>query len=148
MMALLVSNSSVSSSPLLRLRSHVVVRSLSSGNRVTVPPIESVRINEATSVNRKYSDVDSYKDGGKLKGQNGHRELLEPLWDDGYGTQSLQDYIDIALSMIKNDGGPPRWFCPVACGKPLQDSPVLLYIPGRWCSVTTYLFLKQTYVIS
>ncbi|XP_071730604.1 phytyl ester synthase 1, chloroplastic-like isoform X2 [Rutidosis leptorrhynchoides] len=34
------------------------------------------------------------------------------------------------MDLIKSDGGPPRWFCPVSCGKPLSDSPVLLYLPG------------------
>ncbi|KAI3756261.1 hypothetical protein L1987_56080 [Smallanthus sonchifolius] len=127
---------SVPSSPLLtvnentRLRSHVLVRSLGGRDSVTVPPSESIRINEGSFANRKDIGVASYDDGGKDKGQNGHKGLLKPLWDDGYGTQSLKDYIDIAMSMIKSDGGPPRWFCPIACGKPLKDSPVLLYIPG------------------
>ncbi|KAI3707659.1 hypothetical protein L6452_26286 [Arctium lappa] len=31
---------------------------------------------------------------------------------------------------MKPDGGPPRWFCPISCGRPLKDSPVLLYLPG------------------
>ncbi|GFP86709.1 acyltransferase-like protein at1g54570 chloroplastic [Phtheirospermum japonicum] len=32
--------------------------------------------------------------------------------------------------MIKSDGGPPRWFCPIESGPPLKNSPVLLYLPG------------------
>ncbi|XP_022029263.1 acyltransferase-like protein At1g54570, chloroplastic isoform X1 [Helianthus annuus] len=134
-MALLMNNiSSIPSSPLLtvnenlRLRSRVLVRSLSRGDPVTVPPPELVRTNEVCFVNKDVG-VACCDDGGKDKGQNGPTGL-EPLWDDGYGTQSLGDYIDIAMSMLKSDGGPPRWFCPVACGKPLNDSPVLLYIPG------------------
>ncbi|MFS8018794.1 putative diacylglycerol acyltransferase, serine aminopeptidase, S33, alpha/Beta hydrolase [Helianthus anomalus] len=60
-------------------------------------------------------------------------EKLEPLWDDGYGTQSVKDYLDLAKEMIKPDGGPPRWFCPVALDGndcPLPDSPVLMFLPG------------------
>ncbi|RZC57565.1 hypothetical protein C5167_004869 [Papaver somniferum] len=35
--------------------------------------------------------------------------------------------------MVKktDDGGPPRWFCPVECGKPIKGSPVLLFLPGK-----------------
>ncbi|KAB5529395.1 hypothetical protein DKX38_019476 [Salix brachista] len=55
---------------------------------------------------------------------------LELLWDDGYGTKTVKDYLDGAKEIIKPDGGPPRWFCPVECGKPLKDSPVLLFLPG------------------
>ncbi|GMY21173.1 phytyl ester synthase 1, chloroplastic-like isoform X1 [Fagus crenata] len=57
-------------------------------------------------------------------------ETLKPLWDDGYGTETIRDFFDMAKDMIKPDGGPPRWFCPVACGHPLKDSPILLFLPG------------------
>ncbi|KAB1202776.1 hypothetical protein CJ030_MR8G022184 [Morella rubra] len=57
-------------------------------------------------------------------------ETLEPLWDDGYGTQTVRDYFDMATDIVKPDGGPPRWFCPVICGCPLKDSPLLLFLPG------------------
>ncbi|KAD5960563.1 hypothetical protein R6Q59_013636 [Mikania micrantha] len=60
-------------------------------------------------------------------------EKLEPLWDDGYGTQSVKDYLDLAKEIIKPDGGPPRWFCPVAADgydSPLPGSPILLFLPG------------------
>lgn len=63
---------------------------------------------------------------------------LETLWDDGYGTQSVKDYLDLAKDIIKPDGGPPRWFCPVAADgndSPLPDSPVLLFLPGSFIFV-------------
>ncbi|MCL7024036.1 hypothetical protein MKW94_021561 [Papaver nudicaule] len=56
---------------------------------------------------------------------------LGALWDDGYGTTSVRDYLDISREMVKKtDDGPPRWFCPVECGNPVKDSPVLLFLPG------------------
>ena len=58
-------------------------------------------------------------------------ETLKPLWDDGYGTETIKDYFDIAKDIVKPDGGPPRWFSPIACGCPLKDSPVLLFLPGN-----------------
>ncbi|KAF6162671.1 hypothetical protein GIB67_013285 [Kingdonia uniflora] len=57
-------------------------------------------------------------------------EELEVLWEDGYGSSSVKDYLDIAKDMIKSDGGPPRWFSPVECGRPVKDSPILLFLPG------------------
>lgn len=59
-------------------------------------------------------------------------EKLQILWDDGYGSASVKDYLDAAKAIIKPDGGPPRWFCPVECGQPLKDSPVLLFLPGNF----------------
>ena len=58
-------------------------------------------------------------------------EHLEVLWDDEYGTDTVKDYVEISKEMIRPDGGPPRWFCPVSCGQPLKDSPVLLFLPGK-----------------
>ncbi|TKY61425.1 Acyltransferase protein [Spatholobus suberectus] len=58
-------------------------------------------------------------------------EGLAPLWDDGYGRRTVEDYFVAAKEMCKSDGGPPRWFCPVECGRPpLKDSPTLLFLPG------------------
>ncbi|KAF5186443.1 Acyltransferase-like protein [Thalictrum thalictroides] len=58
------------------------------------------------------------------------QDELEVLWDDGYGTVTVKDYLESAKDMIRVDGGPPRWFCPVDCGNPLQGSPLLLFLPG------------------
>ncbi|XP_030961396.1 acyltransferase-like protein At1g54570, chloroplastic [Quercus lobata] len=57
-------------------------------------------------------------------------ETLKPLWNDGYGTETVRDFFDMAKDIVKHDGGPPRWFCPVSCGRPLKDSPILLFLPG------------------
>ncbi|XP_020212317.1 acyltransferase-like protein At1g54570, chloroplastic [Cajanus cajan] len=58
------------------------------------------------------------------------KQRLAPLWDDGYGRRSVQDYFVAAKDMCLSDGGPPRWFCPVECGPPFKDSPTLLFLPG------------------
>ncbi|KAI3758941.1 hypothetical protein L6452_06514 [Arctium lappa] len=54
-------------------------------------------------------------------------EELETLWDDGFGTQTMKDYLDISEDIVKPDGG----FCPVVTdgnGNPIPNSPVLLYL--------------------
>ncbi|GMY21171.1 acyltransferase-like protein At1g54570, chloroplastic [Fagus crenata] len=67
---------------------------------------------------------------GKKRVKDDVMETLKPLWDDGYGTETIRDFFDMAKDMVKPDGGPPRWFCPIACGCPLKDSPVLFFLPG------------------
>ncbi|XP_048133815.1 phytyl ester synthase 1, chloroplastic isoform X1 [Rhodamnia argentea] len=66
----------------------------------------------------------------KKKVEKEAKVSLEVLWDDAYGTKSVKDYLDCSRDMIRPDGGPPRWFCPVECGQPLNDCPVLLFLPG------------------
>lgn len=60
-------------------------------------------------------------------------EQLGLLYDDGYGSESVIDYLDAAREMARPDGAPPRWFCPIECGPPLKGSPVLLFLPGNCC---------------
>nr|XP_043627390.1 acyltransferase-like protein At1g54570, chloroplastic [Erigeron canadensis] len=134
-MALTLSNSIVPLSPFItrneshRVHSRVLVRVVGSEDSGTVS-WESVRNNGASSVNRKGIGVASYEDIGRQDGGN-VLEVLEPLWDDGFGTYTVKDCIDlITRDLIKSDGGSPTWFCPVRIGKPLKDSPVLLYLPG------------------
>ncbi|KAL2345754.1 hypothetical protein Fmac_007039 [Flemingia macrophylla] len=64
-----------------------------------------------------------------LRGEE-KKEGLAPLWDDGYGRRSVEDYFVAAKDMCLSDGGPPRWFCPLECGTPLTGSPTLLFLPG------------------
>ncbi|KAL3728166.1 hypothetical protein ACJRO7_032854 [Eucalyptus globulus] len=99
------------------------------------PPIEErEQIGPSTGVNgyvvSKIDVVEKKKKVEKAAKSTGALESLKVLWDDAYGTKSVNDYLDCARDMIRPDGGPPRWFCPVECGHPLNDSPVLLFLPG------------------
>ncbi|XP_035838425.1 acyltransferase-like protein At1g54570, chloroplastic isoform X3 [Helianthus annuus] len=107
-----------------RLQSRVHVRSVGNDDSP-----ESIRISGVSSVNKKDAYVAAYDVGGKKSRQDDHEEL-KVFWDDGFGTQTTKDLLEMALILINSDGGPPRWFCPIACGKPIKDSPVLLYLPG------------------
>ncbi|XP_071707322.1 phytyl ester synthase 1, chloroplastic-like [Rutidosis leptorrhynchoides] len=93
---------------------------------------DPVKVNGVESLNKR---VESLKDAERIGSYKSRlkEEKLEPLWDDGYGTQSVKDYLDLAKEIIKPDGGPPRWFCPIVADgndDPLPDSPVLLFLPG------------------
>lgn len=44
---------------------------------------------------------------------------------------SFSDYFQQSRNLlIKSDGGPPRWFSPLDCGSRLNNSPLLLSLPG------------------
>ncbi|XP_059669940.1 phytyl ester synthase 2, chloroplastic-like isoform X2 [Cornus florida] len=43
---------------------------------------------------------------------------------------SLNDYFEQSKDLIRSDGGPPRWFSPLDCASRLNNSPLLLFLPG------------------
>uniref|UniRef100_A0A5B7BDC7 Serine aminopeptidase S33 domain-containing protein n=1 Tax=Davidia involucrata TaxID=16924 RepID=A0A5B7BDC7_DAVIN len=43
---------------------------------------------------------------------------------------NLKDYVEQSKDLIRSDGGPPRWFSPLECGSRLNNSPLLLFLPG------------------
>jgi hypothetical protein len=44
--------------------------------------------------------------------------------------KGLDAYFEGSRNFIKSDGGPPRWFSPLECGSRLDNSPLLLFLPG------------------
>ncbi|RAL50466.1 hypothetical protein DM860_016933 [Cuscuta australis] len=88
----------------------------------TVIPSESVHVNGSPSI-----DVGS---GHLKRKKESVQEELEVLWDDGYGTRTVKDYLELAKEIIKDDGGPPRWFSPFSSSPPLKGSPPLFFLPG------------------
>nr|XP_043630416.1 acyltransferase-like protein At1g54570, chloroplastic [Erigeron canadensis] len=135
-MALTVGSSIISLSPLSalneksRLFSRILVRCAGSADNSVIVPSELVKV-KVGSTSRKDSVVASYNNVGKKENIQSVPKGLEPLWDDGYGTQTMKDYTKVSMNFVNNsDGGPPRWFCPVMCGIPVKDSPPLLYLPG------------------
>ncbi|KAJ6918397.1 acyltransferase-like protein [Populus alba x Populus x berolinensis] len=136
-----------------KLRSRVRVQSLGSGRESKILSSDSIPVKGASieEEEKKGDLVDGFvrkiekSDEGLIDGGNGRLKYtrvekkrvkdvisndLEVLWDDGYGTKTVRDYLEGAKEIIRPDGGPPRWFCPVECGQPLKDSPILLFLPG------------------
>ncbi|XP_009609700.1 phytyl ester synthase 1, chloroplastic-like isoform X1 [Nicotiana tomentosiformis] len=98
---------------------------------------DTVRVNGVPSIEEreKVIPIDDVENGHlsssiKEKSKEDIHDKLEPLWDDGYGTQTVKDFLEIGSDIIKPDGGPPRWFTPISAGPPLKDSPLLLFLPG------------------
>lgn len=99
---------------------------------------DTVRVNGVPSIEEreKVIPIDDVENGHlsssiKEKSKEDIQDKLEPLWDDGYGTQTVKDFLEIGSDIIKPDGGPPRWFTPISAGPPLKDSPLLLFLPGN-----------------
>ncbi|KAJ0078708.1 hypothetical protein Patl1_23395 [Pistacia atlantica] len=119
-------------------RFRVRTQSLGDGDS-SVLSSDSVVVNGGSVTREKVKDGTLVHSGnGRIKPRIEEKKLvkdavsedLEVLWEDGYGTKSVKDYLDEAKEMVKPDGGPPRWFCPVDCGPPLEGSPTLLFLPG------------------
>ncbi len=73
------------------------------------------------------------------------REAPIPLCDDderiGFSFGKLDSQgVDVSVFRVcgiqvpfflGDDGGPPRWFCPVFCSPLTDDAPLLLFLPGN-----------------
>ncbi|KAJ8645756.1 hypothetical protein MRB53_007504 [Persea americana] len=64
------------------------------------------------------------------KSKDSISEQLGLMYDDGYGIAGVIDYLDAAKEMIRPDGGPPCWFFPIECGRPIKGSPIMLFLPA------------------
>ncbi|XP_058083370.1 phytyl ester synthase 1, chloroplastic-like isoform X3 [Magnolia sinica] len=97
-------------------------------SRVLPPSCLQSRIRVRSGLVMRSSHGESVRENARIEGRESNG--LELLYDGGYGTHSVIDYLDAATEMIRPDGGPPRWFCPVSCGRPMNGSPLLLFLPG------------------
>ncbi|CAO2184589.1 unnamed protein product [Urochloa humidicola] len=71
------------------------------------------------------------EDAAAVKKEEGKKRGLEALYDDGFGGVTVKDYFAAAKAVSRDDGGPPRWFSPIECGRPaVDDAPLLLFLPG------------------
>ena len=124
--------------PQCRMRAH----SLGNGDSVVLSSDLTV-VNGASVVGERKTLIDNgngqlkteveKKEKKKKSVKDDIPEKLKPMWDDGYGTETVKDYFDAVKEMVKPDGGPPRWFSPISCGRPQKDSPILLFLPGKLC---------------
>ncbi|CAK7334091.1 unnamed protein product [Dovyalis caffra] len=87
-------------------------------------------------------------------------ELERNEMEEGWSRKGLEDYFEESNDFIKSDcggGGPPRWFSPLDCGSRLDDSPLLLYLPGHLLTgivekgtvellCKTYQYMKMVYI--
>lgn len=71
----------------------------------------------------------------------GKKAETPPIGGGGVGREAetedrrstLGDYFEQSRGLISvSDGGPPRWFSPLECRSRLEDSPLLLYLPGNF----------------
>ncbi|KAJ6928927.1 hypothetical protein NC652_012940 [Populus alba x Populus x berolinensis] len=113
-----------------KLRSRVRVQSLGSGRESKIFSSDSIPVKGASIEEKEKNGdlVDGFvrkiekSDEGLIDGGNGRLKYtsvekkrvkdvisndLEVLWDDGYGTKTVRDYLEGAKEIIRPDGGPP-----------------------------------------
>lgn len=70
-------------------------------------------------------------------------------WEGTEVRRSLKDYFEQSVELIGSDGGPPRWFSPLECGSRMDNSPLLLFLPG-WSSspvwIDCYFVIRITFL--
>ncbi|KAL6501656.1 hypothetical protein OROGR_026789 [Orobanche gracilis] len=117
-----------------RVHSRHPIRCLTKRDLAAALSSDSAEVNGILKEVSKRASSLEFENGQKMSSivddKEYYEEKLEPLWDDGYGTETVKHYLDYARDMIKPDGGPTRWFTPISCGPHLRDSPVLLFLPG------------------
>lgn len=92
----------------------------------------------ATTKERKASSLQVEKDGvGSFSdplrtqpGQGPAGSSLDVAPAENGKPKSVVDYLESCPDLIKPDGGPPRWFAPLAPGPPRANAPLLLFLPG------------------
>ncbi|XP_019440518.1 PREDICTED: acyltransferase-like protein At1g54570, chloroplastic [Lupinus angustifolius] len=117
----------------IRVRSSIML----SYKSVNVNDIDSSSVNVENEIHKNGSLLSAIvEEDNKIINSNSleeeeEEEKIAALWNDGYGSRSVEDYFDAAKEMNKfNDVGPPRWFCPLDCAASFKNSPILLFLPG------------------
>ncbi|KAF0908349.1 hypothetical protein E2562_024759 [Oryza meyeriana var. granulata] len=94
----------------------------------------SVAVSVNAEAQQVAAGVETNKKAADVRGKVVVKEVeagLEALYDDGFGGVTVKEYFAAARAISNDDGGPPRWFCPVDAGKPAVDNaPLLLFLPG------------------
>lgn len=122
--------------------SPAVVRSCltpSSGKKKSNPTRRFAVSTEQILTKKAETTTTSFPENERLKmkrSENGKQEKQNPvIWELAEAEKkirkSLKDYFEESKDFIRSDGGPPRWFSPLECGSRLDESPLLLYLPGK-----------------
>jgi len=82
---------------------------------------------------RLATSVESHGTLEKEKEKEKDKKVLEEKekrWMNGWN-----EYLEQSKELIGPDGGPPRWFSPLECASQLDNSPLLLFLPGQYFSL-------------
>lgn len=70
--------------------------------------------------------------------------------EDPESRRGVKDYLEQTKDLVRSvDGGPPRWFSPLDCAgsSRVNDSPVLLFLPGFFSSHFHLFFFFSTIIL-
>ena len=87
-------------------------------------------------INGENRRLGSYFEEKKNTVKDDGDEHLEVLWDDGYGTDTVKDYLEISKEMIRPDGGPPPVVLPGVLWAAIEGFPCsFVFSKYRWCGI-------------
>jgi len=98
--------------------------------------ISSVTPRLAVSVDR--SLVSTAESHGTLEKEKAEKVLEEK---EKRRMNGWNEYLEQSKELIGPDGGPPRWFSPLECASHSDNSPLLLFLPGQYFSLSFTIFL-------
>eukprot|EP00246_Nothoceros_aenigmaticus_P005812 TRINITY_DN18174_c0_g1_i1.p1 TRINITY_DN18174_c0_g1~~TRINITY_DN18174_c0_g1_i1.p1 ORF type:complete len:174 (+),score=11.44 TRINITY_DN18174_c0_g1_i1:284-805(+) len=105
-------------------------------SRVHRGSVKAVVISDPTSnaesssnKNARSSELEVLESAIEERGTNG--SLTKPV-EELKKLLSVKDYMVQVQNLIRHDGGPPRWFCPINVAQYPEAAPLLLFIPGIW----------------
>lgn len=92
--------------------------------------VDRVPVNSVTA--EKGSPVEAIREEGSGAAEKENRwEKKEEKEEKEKQRQSgWIEYLEQAKELIEPDGGPPRWFSPLESGSRLDNSPLMLFLPG------------------
>lgn len=103
-------------------------------------------ISDETTTERNETTMRKHVGNGRLKKETEEGEGMKDKQKNPYALELEKNELDLRSSrkslegyfeesknfMAKSSGdGPPRWFSPLECGSRLDNSPLLLFLPGQ-----------------
>lgn len=117
-------------SPLFRREAPSPTRKLKSVRIPSLVPrfamsVDRVPANSVTAEKGRAAEAKRDEGSGTVEKQN--------LWEakEKQRQSGWMEYLEQAKELIEPDGGPPRWFSPLESGSRLDNSPVMLFLPGE-----------------
>ncbi|KAK7336128.1 hypothetical protein VNO77_16661 [Canavalia gladiata] len=116
-----VTGASLFSRALLRREQPYPARNLNSARIPSMAPRFAVSVDRVPAT----AEVKREERNGTVE-----KEKRREQKEEKQRRKDWKEYLEQSKVLIEPDGGPPRWFSPLECGSRLDNSPLLLFLPG------------------
>ncbi|KAA8548271.1 hypothetical protein F0562_004468 [Nyssa sinensis] len=114
--------------------SSVINRDISPSTGIGKPKPKVSVATRRTVVSTEQQQTTSFSENGMVENKQDAETMARSYENSEVAPEaerwSLKDFFEQSKDLIRSDGGPPRWFSPLKCGSRLNDSPLLLFLPG------------------